>query len=230
MAKLSARNRKEVVRLDRARDVSHDELVLWPLVLWRRSTVALMSDGTVLEKKDVRFRPSQFETGPRAHSYGWKVVGKAKAELTAEQFAAVPPRRNVLQYASRVEPRRSGRARAGDVVLHDQARRHGRRLFRELHPGATGVGGSVRRGARPGKRCSLLRRERRGAVVKSVDDALFVARKYGLTLAEATALVAREDRDAIERALEVFRASHGWPAPDAPLSRGFLLGLMKGRQ
>lgn len=63
------------------------------LTVWERKTKRLMSDGTVLEKIDVRFRPSpncSWE-GPqgRRHSYGWKVSGKLKAGKTAEDFRAI---------------------------------------------------------------------------------------------------------------------------------------------
>jgi hypothetical protein len=52
-----------------------------------------MSDGTILEKSDVRFQPSPNcsweDPNGRRHSYGWKVHGKIKAGVTPEKFAEV---------------------------------------------------------------------------------------------------------------------------------------------
>lgn len=60
------------------------------LTVWERSTRRLMSDGVILEKRDVRFRPSPLLTWEdpqgRRYSYGWKVHGKLKAGLTAADF------------------------------------------------------------------------------------------------------------------------------------------------
>ena len=52
------------------------------LVSWRRHTLALMSDGHMLEKTDVEFKKLAFETSPRKHSYGWK--DKGKVSITKE--------------------------------------------------------------------------------------------------------------------------------------------------
>jgi hypothetical protein len=109
MAKLSARGRTckvEVVReytadmLQRAHD--RFEASYKPeyiagsdpaLTVWERVTRRLMSDGTVLEKRDVRFAPSPACTWEdpkgRRYSYAWKVYGKIKAGLTAEDFARI---------------------------------------------------------------------------------------------------------------------------------------------
>jgi len=51
---------------------------------WSRITLALMSDGAVLRKLDVRFK---FDG--RKHSYGWKNYAKAKPGLTPERFVEV---------------------------------------------------------------------------------------------------------------------------------------------
>jgi hypothetical protein len=61
MARLTAYGRTELVRM--AKEESPDS----ELVSWRRKTVVLMSDLTVLEKQDVLFRRDG-----RRHSYGWK--------------------------------------------------------------------------------------------------------------------------------------------------------------
>jgi len=101
MAKLNARGRKCLVECTR----EYDETILqrqhdkhWndgqpSLTIWERSIRRLMSDNTILEKRDVRFRPSpsctwEDQRGVR-HSYGWKVRGKLKTGLTAEDFARI---------------------------------------------------------------------------------------------------------------------------------------------
>jgi hypothetical protein len=52
------------------------------LTIWERVSRRLMSDGTILEKRDVRFRPDArpypSEENGRYYSYGWKVHGKVK--------------------------------------------------------------------------------------------------------------------------------------------------------
>lgn len=57
-----------------------------PLTMWQRTTRALMSDGNILEKYDVRFQPDVYDPKGKLHTYGWKVRGKGKAGLTAESF------------------------------------------------------------------------------------------------------------------------------------------------
>lgn len=97
-AKLSARGRTELVRVSREKETPEDTLTNW-----EKTTVTLMSDGSVMEKRDVRFKPSpsdpresdpyaaigSFTLKGRFHSYGWKVKGKAKAGLTPRQFADI---------------------------------------------------------------------------------------------------------------------------------------------
>jgi hypothetical protein len=78
MAKLSARGRKELVRVSRTLTLSPEES---SVTLERRTTLALMDDRTVLEKLDVVFRSDGAK-----HSYGWKVRGKAKEGVTVDAF------------------------------------------------------------------------------------------------------------------------------------------------
>ena len=105
MAKLSARNRTCHVEITREFDAvtlqaAHDrfEASLKPdytpgsdkaLTTWERTTRRLMSDGTVLEKRDVRFQPDWLDKDGRRHSYGWKVHGKLKQGLTPADFARI---------------------------------------------------------------------------------------------------------------------------------------------
>lgn len=109
MAKLKARGRQTVVEATREYDVDtlqrlHDRYEASykadyipgsdpSLTVWERSIRRLMSDGTILEKRDVRFRPSPNcsweDPRGRRHSYGWKVHGKLKTGLTADDFARI---------------------------------------------------------------------------------------------------------------------------------------------
>jgi len=74
MAKLTARGRIELVRLEREQRHNDDFLT------WSRDTVTLCSDYTVLRKRDVRFVPDRFHPEGRKHCHGWKRVGKLKQE------------------------------------------------------------------------------------------------------------------------------------------------------
>lgn len=56
------------------------------LTIWERTTRRLMSDGRILEKRDVQFQPDWLDKAGRRHSYGWKVRGSLKAGLTVEDF------------------------------------------------------------------------------------------------------------------------------------------------
>lgn len=88
MAKLSARGRYELVEVSKelpGYNMSNGE----PLTTWERLTKRLMSDGTILEKRDVRFAPEPFNPEGRYYSYGWKVAGKIKPGLSVAQFAEV---------------------------------------------------------------------------------------------------------------------------------------------
>jgi len=76
MAKLGARGRKELVRMVLETEVNDPSR----LSDWERTTVALMSDGQVLRKLDVRFK-----SDGQKHSYGWTVYRKAKG-VTVEKF------------------------------------------------------------------------------------------------------------------------------------------------
>ena len=66
------------------------------LTNWERATKRLMSDGKVLEKRDVRFRPDWLDKAGRRHSYGWKVAAKLKPGKSTADFLAVytAPRRD----------------------------------------------------------------------------------------------------------------------------------------
>jgi hypothetical protein len=101
MAKLNARGR--TVQVEASREYSESQLQaahdrhnpdgLPSLCIWERRTRRVMSDGKVLEKLDVRFRPSPNAPweDPRGekHSYGWKVHGKLKTGKTADDYARI---------------------------------------------------------------------------------------------------------------------------------------------
>lgn len=85
MAKLSARGRTALVRL--TKEVTATEP--GDGVLREQYTVAMMSDGRALKRTVTWFAPNVFDQGkPRRHDYGWKDMGKLKAGMTPETFAA----------------------------------------------------------------------------------------------------------------------------------------------
>jgi len=91
MAKLGARGRVCVV--EAVREYGAEELAAADrLTVWERMTRRLMSDGVVLEKRDVRFRPSGLsweDPAGERHTYAWKVRGKLKAGLTPADFTRI---------------------------------------------------------------------------------------------------------------------------------------------
>ena len=113
MAKVSARGRVKLAQVSREKNLPELESCLScqgkgsyengeqcarcdgkgqsaPLCTWERKTKAYMSDGNLLEKLDVRFRPGPYDQGKaRPHSYGWKVHGKVKPGLTVEAWIAM---------------------------------------------------------------------------------------------------------------------------------------------
>jgi hypothetical protein len=84
MAKLSARGRRELVRMVHETDKPKSDQTTW-----ERRTYCLMSDGHLLRKDDVRFKPGPYDAGPYLHSWGWKDQGKAKPGMTADQFQSI---------------------------------------------------------------------------------------------------------------------------------------------
>ncbi len=85
MAKLSAYNRTCILTV-----VKEDHNPTSDLITWERKTVKLMSDNKVLEKRDVIFKPSphlsSYIKTPDKHTWGWKVKGTKKTDLSADQF------------------------------------------------------------------------------------------------------------------------------------------------
>lgn len=75
MAKLTARGRRELVRLSKEVTIGRDG------VECEKYTVALMSDGRALKKIVTWFAPGPYNHGkPRRHDFGWKVMGKVTQE------------------------------------------------------------------------------------------------------------------------------------------------------
>ena len=92
MAKLSARGRRVLAgvvkeyneeTLQRQAERFEHSAGKPSLTVYERKTKRLMSDGTILEKRDVTFRPSPWEREPHRHSYGWKVAAKLKDGVAA---------------------------------------------------------------------------------------------------------------------------------------------------
>lgn len=83
MAKLKARGRIELLRIKRENATPDGDLVVW-----KRTTRAFMSDGKILEKRDVRFKPNARDSNGRLHSYGWRVYAKTKKKSAIQDWAA----------------------------------------------------------------------------------------------------------------------------------------------
>jgi hypothetical protein len=82
MAKLKARGREEIFRVERTRGSST------PGVAEVHDYRILASDGNVLERMVLHYTPEETAKnyGKKSHDYGWKVRGRAKAGLTLEQL------------------------------------------------------------------------------------------------------------------------------------------------
>lgn len=91
MAKLKAKGRTEILRVYKETETPDGELTTWS-----RKTRAYMTDGTVLEKTDVLFRPASYDPKPRRHSYGWTVRAKVKVGPTESLLEVV--RRTMDKY------------------------------------------------------------------------------------------------------------------------------------
>lgn len=76
MAKLSARGRKEIFRVSKEVNLSETDS---DLISWSRTTIALMSDGVILKKRDVAFRATP-NSAAYKHSYGWSQLAKTKKD------------------------------------------------------------------------------------------------------------------------------------------------------
>lgn len=63
--------------------------------------------------------------------------------------------------------------------------------------------------------------------VRASGGVRFYAGKYGLTHDEAQRLLNHPNREQIVRATEQWREEHGYPAPNSPLARGYLLDRLR---
>jgi hypothetical protein len=79
-ARLSARGRREIGRVYKQVDTPDDELTIWS-----KNTLAFMSDGKILQKRDVIFKPDKYNPKGKRHSWGWKSYGKVKPGVTPEE-------------------------------------------------------------------------------------------------------------------------------------------------
>ena len=74
MAKLSARGRTELLRVSKEGEGRSE------VTDWHRITRAYMSDGTILEKIDVHFKPDKYTPKGKKHSYGWSVRSRGNSQ------------------------------------------------------------------------------------------------------------------------------------------------------
>src|SRR3990167_2199502 len=77
MAKLSSGGRKEIGRVIMEQDTPDDKQISW-----KRTIYAFMTDGVILKKNDVTFRPDFTHTKGFNHTWGWKKSGKMKDKST----------------------------------------------------------------------------------------------------------------------------------------------------
>lgn len=77
MAKLSAHG-EELGRVELERTPTREGA----LTCWTRITYAVMEDGVILKKLDVRFKADANGHGGGFHSYGWKKHGKLRFATT----------------------------------------------------------------------------------------------------------------------------------------------------
>lgn len=88
MAKLSA-HKKELLRIELVKDItSPDENIT--KARWTRT---YHSDGKILQKYDVWFKPDVYRPQGELHSFGWKLHAKVKAGLDPVQVAAAKAER-----------------------------------------------------------------------------------------------------------------------------------------
>lgn len=82
MAKLKARGREEIFRLERIRSGAREGIA--EVKEYR----VLATDGNVLERMVIYYTPEEVAKnyGTKSHDYGWKVRGLVKAGLTLEQL------------------------------------------------------------------------------------------------------------------------------------------------
>lgn len=110
MAKLSARGRTELFRLEKE---TPTEKLSDRLIDWERKTVSIMSDRTVLQKIDVRFR-----SDGKKHSYGWKVYTKLSEKIEFKRVAETLIQKGFVVLAGKIEG-----------CLHEKQHVNGRSIF-----------------------------------------------------------------------------------------------------
>lgn len=84
MASLSARGCTILARVSFEQAVPTDELIMW-----RKDERAYRSDGTILARRVVRFKPDGCNPEGRRHDYGWTVLQQVKKmvlPLTPEKW------------------------------------------------------------------------------------------------------------------------------------------------
>jgi hypothetical protein len=81
MARLSAHGR-ELLRVELEKTHGDDQYITWS-----RTIRTYHSDGKVLEKRDVRFKPDPYHPEGERHSYGWKLYARLKKGVDPATFA-----------------------------------------------------------------------------------------------------------------------------------------------
>ncbi len=83
MAKLSA-NGRELLRVELEKDITDPT----ENITWCRWTRTYHSNGKILQKYDVRFKPDNYRPQGEFHSFGWKLFARVKQGLDPAQVAS----------------------------------------------------------------------------------------------------------------------------------------------
>jgi hypothetical protein len=81
MARLS-KHGTELLRIEAEHNITDSERS----TDWERRTRAYMSDGKVMQKVDVHFKPTTYQAKGERYSYGWKLYANRKAGTTIEHY------------------------------------------------------------------------------------------------------------------------------------------------
>ena len=104
MAKLSA-HKRELLRIELVKEISDPS----ENITKARWTRTYHSDGKILQKYDVWFKPDQYRPQGELHSFGWKLNARVKAGLDPAKVAS-----------DKAERVRSGQAGAWRIVAGDK--------------------------------------------------------------------------------------------------------------
>lgn len=86
MAKLRARGRTEIFKVERAYDTKPGDLAASAGIFWKKHSITLASDGNILERSSFKVHDKYAPSGVRSEPGTWKIRSKIKAGATAESL------------------------------------------------------------------------------------------------------------------------------------------------